>query len=793
MTRQENEIIHALRVSFDDALENTTIPATLAPDEILANVQWEQAARPQRRRLNRNRQFILAAAAVLALCVSMATYLSTNGSLWQSNTMESPPPLLDEVHGVPHWDGAATNHRTPVTQAPPLPAAQNDAILQPGSATALSALFQWFRDGGESQTWGDLRKAYGGIFNAAEPEKAYYNKVIAYSMRPSGDVVYEAASPEGWVAGNVSPAPPAGETQVANAPTMPAAMDSAPQEEATVANDADSNSADVGNTNVQVDGVDEQDILKNSGKTLFIAQGNVFARPSADGSRDTDDIITGKVRRVQLLPEGKMKELSPVVLFTARYGKENTKVESVQGMFLHNGLLVVISQTDDSYISNYAYENWRAVSGKCETIVRVYGDADGQTPKLLYTTRQDGAHLSSRLYNGQLTVATTHSVDVWAEDFDAKKDSAPQVGGKAVAAAQLYCAVNKPEPTWLVVTGTDLNAAAPSTRSCAVLGAGENLYSSGDTLYIARTVWNNETNQSQSEIYKFSLAGAPKFVASGKVPGSLLNQFSMDEYQSNLRVATQSDGVGTTSSAVYVLDKNLKTVGKVRNIAPGERIQSVRFVGDTGYVVTFLQTDPLFVLDLSNAKKPKVVGELKIPGFSSYLHPVGEGYLLGIGVPGNDLGTVDGVKLSLFDVRNPKNPKEVDNVKFLSVRDRSGSFREAYSTEWSDAKSFLTYPSKDLYGLPIFVRHDKSNGAYIDTVSFYYTFTVNNGKIVPAKEYVADAQKDGESSGEAYWAGGAVTPPRATYVNEVLYTRIAGSVYSYDMASGQRLAKLVLG
>jgi len=148
--------------------------------------------------------------------------------------------------------------------------------------------------------------------------------------------------------------------------------------------------------------------------------------------------------------------------------------------------------------------------------------------------------------------------------------------------------------------------------------------------------------------------------AIGEVPGSPLNQFSLDEYANNLRIAvTIGQGwsrfgrLGESVSDVYVLDKNLKTVGSVKGMGEGERIYSVRFLQDKGFVVTFKQIDPFYVLDLSDPGKPEIKGELKIPGYSSYLHPITKDRILGIGKENND------VKVSLFDVSNPSKPKEV--------------------------------------------------------------------------------------------------------------------------------------
>jgi len=173
---------------------------------------------------------------------------------------------------------------------------------------------------------------------------------------------------------------------------------------------------------------------------------------------------------------------------------------------------------------------------------------------------------------------------------------------------------------------------------------------------------NHRRELEKTGIAKINIDGF-SIAANGTVPGHLLNNFSMDEYNGNLRVATtlgQQWGIfaglgrGASTNDIYVLDKNMATVGSIKDFGQTEQIYSVRFVGDTGFVVTFRQTDPFFVIDLSNPKNPELKGELKIPGYSSYLHPLDKTHILGIGMESGK------VKISLFDVSDKANPVELD-------------------------------------------------------------------------------------------------------------------------------------
>jgi uncharacterized secreted protein with C-terminal beta-propeller domain len=222
-----------------------------------------------------------------------------------------------------------------------------------------------------------------------------------------------------------------------------------------------------------------------------------------------------------------------------------------------------------------------------------------------------------------------------------------------------------------------------------VLGSGSDVYASTQNLYVTRPtseeIYWESTNDSgwswaqMTEVYKFSLSGNDvSFASKGKVEGRIINQFAMSEFRDNLRVATQKGSTwgwrdqNRATSNVYVLNEDLEKIGEVEGIAPGENMHSARFMGEKGYLVTFRNTDPLFVIDLADPTDPEVLGELKIPGYSDYLHPYDEDHLIGFGkhTVENilDDGSIDpdfawyqGVKIAMFDVSDVNNPKELFN------------------------------------------------------------------------------------------------------------------------------------
>jgi uncharacterized secreted protein with C-terminal beta-propeller domain len=180
-------------------------------------------------------------------------------------------------------------------------------------------------------------------------------------------------------------------------------------------------------------------------------------------------------------------------------------------------------------------------------------------------------------------------------------------------------------------------------------------------------------------------------VASGSIPGSLLNQYSLSEHNGVLRAATT---VGQKSSAVYALRRDsgtLTQIGEVGGLGKGERIYAVRFVGAVGYVVTFRQTDPLYTIDLRDPSKPRIMGELKIPGYSAYLHPVGADRLIGLGQDATDQGRITGTQISLFDVGNLADPRRIAQFKIP----------KAHSEAEFDPHAFLYWPQTKLLVVPL--------------------------------------------------------------------------------------------
>jgi uncharacterized secreted protein with C-terminal beta-propeller domain len=256
-----------------------------------------------------------------------------------------------------------------------------------------------------------------------------------------------------------------------------------------------------------------------------------------------------------------------------------------------------------------------------------------------------------------------------------------------------------------------------------------------------------------------------EYSAKGYVPGNLLNQFSMDEYDGKFRVATTNEYYSHNTgnvryNAVYILDENLKTVGSLDKIALDESIFSARFMGDRLYLVTFERIDPFFVIDLSE-NTPKILGELKIPGFSNYLHPYDKDHIIGIGrdtIEKDNRVRQLGIKLALFDVSDVSNPIVVDEVVIGTKRTDSMAL--------DDHRAFLFDKNKDILSIPIHGRADTLDEGDISRNEQWYGFYVYGLDATVGFDFKGRIQ---HSVGDNSWPY-SYTSPRSFYIEDVLYT-----------------------
>ncbi|WP_437937638.1 beta-propeller domain-containing protein [Sorangium sp. So ce341] len=322
----------------------------------------------------------------------------------------------------------------------------------------------------------------------------------------------------------------------------------------------------------------------------------------------------------------------------------------------------------------------------------------------------------------------------------------------------------------------DLDEAPAST---SIIGATDTVYSSHDALYVAARGWQAPTAPSAvnastdvTHLHKFDLVAdpsQPRYVASGSVPGHILNQFSLDEHNGKLRVSTTAMVPGTerwtTRNSVFVLEAQgaeLSRIGAITDLAPGEQIRSTRFMGDRGYVVTFLRVDPLFVLDLSDPASPSVAGELKIPGFSEYMHPLDDGHLLAIGRDGDENGVVTGLALQIFDVTDPSAPT------LLHKESLEGDYTSS-EAEYNH-KAFTYYGERDVLAFPV-VSYDRETGAVASTLELF------NVDIAEGFSHLGAVDHSGffSATSGCYYYGGADVR-RGVFIEDHVYSISHGGV-----------------
>lgn len=329
------------------------------------------------------------------------------------------------------------------------------------------------------------------------------------------------------------------------------------------------------------------------------------------------------------------------------------------------------------------YENENSVL-KEKSGVRIYDVTDKSSPVFIKEIVLDGRYISSRITDGKLILISNYSIVQYFECADESLLIPEVYNGieyKKVASEDItYISGENPEGYVNIAVQAldDINSVC---NTSSFLGSSFNTYCTADTLYTISYDFGYNGFSSRAGVYIDSqiinyenaktkitavdISGQKaEYKTSTEIKGSILNDYSIDYYAGFIRVAVTKG----EENCIYILNENLEAVGTLSGIAPGEQIKSARFMGNYAYVVTFRQTDPLFVIDLSNPNTPEIKGEVKLPGFSAYLHPAGEGLLVGIGYGGTETGVDGSGKISLFDVSDPTCPKEVDSIVFPDLQ-----------------------------------------------------------------------------------------------------------------------------
>jgi len=426
-------------------------------------------------------------------------------------------------------------------------------------------------------------------------------------------------------------------------------------------------------TNIQVAGVDEADIVKTDGEYIYLVSGN-------------------RTIIVKAYPPEQAQVLSEIEL-------EGTVV----GIFI-NGDRLVVFEEETPYYPYYDVrwgptgEFYMPLIISPKTSIKVYDVSDRENPRLQRELSADGQYVSSRMIGDYAYVVINEPVYEQDDELNLPRiyfgDNETEI-----PATDIYCCYVSDYfymYTTIMAINTQDDNQEP-TYETILLGASSNLYVSLNNIYLTFPVWGRGVGDfGKSSIHRIHIEGNEiEYVANGEVPGMVLNQFSMDEYGGYFRVATTTRE-GTSRNHVYTLDMALNITGSLTDLAPGETIYSARFMGERGYLVTFKQVDPLFVIDLSDPYNPEELGYLKVTGYSDYLHPYDENHIIGIGKETTDAGEFawyQGVKISLFDVTDVGNPREISKIE---IGDRGTD-----SPVLWDHKAFLFDKARNLLVMPI--------------------------------------------------------------------------------------------
>ena len=614
-------------------------------------------------------------------------------------------------------------------------------------------------------------KSYGDVNDVIETARAEYQKekqrndfIPNIKQFADGDVVYEEAVEESAIA------PGAAESTM-DAGSAEGAMDIGA---ANSTMDASAPAATGGtaaakvahsDTNVRTEDVDEGDIVKTDGRYIY------------------QYFHSGEVRIISI-EDGMMEKVSSFDLSL----ESDTYVAE---MYVKDDRMVLIAEMYSTSLSKDESSDraFYYVNNDRDVHVLTYDITDRTAPKRIGEVTIDGYFRTSRLVNGYLYVMTSYGepliyfcgmnyIDAnstTGKKYDAASDEekvegvVPKINGENIPAEDIMLPEKAKDEPFYVITSIKLSDPNNTVDSKAVMGYVDQVYASSHSLFFYSVDYTE--NVERTEIVKFSYSDG-KIVpeAAGSVKGYIDDSFCIDEDKNgNLRVATTSWGEnGNQESSLYILDKNMKKVGSLTDIAGNEGIKSCRFMGDIGYIVTFRNTDPLFTVDLSDPADPKILSELTIPGFSEYLHYWGNGLLLGVGYDADiETGGTEGVKLSMFDVSDPKNTKEV--AKMILDVDQSELLYGNY-------KSVLIDPEKNIFGFSSMDWGDEETNW--EEHDYYMVFSYEDGEFKNLLTTKLDTN-------DGYW-----DETRGLYAGDYFFLVHGKNITSYDMKDYKKISSL---
>jgi uncharacterized secreted protein with C-terminal beta-propeller domain len=573
-------------------------------------------------------------------------------------------------------------------------------------------------------------------------------------------------------------------------------------------------------TNIQVQGVDEADIVKTDGKYIYVLSNKNLVITEAYPA-ETAEILSKT--DLGITPSEIFIEGNNILVFGSTYRQtRNEAGDVIQG------------STPTEVNAKIASGEYYPYYGRNLAVILLIDASNKENPEIKRTIEFEGSYLNSRKINEQVYFVINSYPTYYAEEngiIPLYADTKESDEFKEIAECGDIGYLPPVYPESFVTIGSiAMNDFDSKIQKETVVGSAQNIYASQDNLYLAQTEYNYynyiplvsevvdsviadpiknviSDNREFTSIHKFSLDNG-KIGYSGvmKAPGNILNQFSMDEFENNFRIATTTGHVsrigGGTSNNIFIFGEDLKMKGKLEDLAPGEKIYSARFMGNKGYLVTFKKIDPLFVIDLTDASNPKVLGKLKIPGYSDYLHPIDETHLIGIGKDtieseqGN-FAWYQGIKIAVFDVSDVEHPKEM----YKEIIGDRGT--DSYAL--NDHKAFLYDKEKNLLVIPVQlaeISEEQKQQNYNNNFPLYgdftfqgayvYNLSLENGFQLKGRITHLDADDDSLEKSGYYYSGGGTEVKRSLFIGDVLYTISNNKILANSLEDLSLIKKLVM-
>lgn len=586
-------------------------------------------------------------------------------------------------------------------------------------------------------------------------------------------------------------------------------------------------------TNVQVQGVDEADVVKTDGEYIYqINRNRVIVIKAYDSVAGNAYSASG------------MKIMS-----TLNFVNDNF---TPQELYVDGNYLIAIGSYYEDVSKNTSVKRRGDVEIlpyyrlKTTVMAIVFDIGDRSSIKKLREVEVEGNYVSSRKIGSVLYLISNMYSNIYYENDEINvmtpkyRDTSLSDKYVDMECSDIRYFPNSTATNYMNIAAFDIKD-NENVNVQTYLGAGESIYASSENLYVSVANYNynlvrplpveriiiDEVNingdsdaavsssavaepavvdsvsyvdRVTTTVYRFSLDGVNvTYLSKGEVPGTILNQFSMDENKGFFRIATTvrqvwGTGDNVSKNNIYILDETMNITGKIEDIAPGETIYSVRFMGDRGYVVTFKTVDPLFVIDLKDPSSPKILGALKIPGYSDYLHPYDENHIIGFGkdtveIKGN--AYYKGMKIALFDVTDVTNPIQ----KFSEAIGDRGTDSELLRNH----KALLFSKSKNLLAFPVTVMEvnravkDENSleyGQFAFQGAYVYNIDAENGFKLKGKiTYISGEEYE---KAESYYYNHERYVERILYIGDTLYTLSKGMVKAHGLDDMKESGSIII-